>query len=222
MQLEGSPYPHAIRARLEGGRWQLQNVYHGPGTAFEVIPATFLSARTYPDPSRSASRFSQLIRSKQDREVLQAVQLIEPAVQRIEVLSTEPEGPSVHLDLGLDTLIPLGVCGEGLVRLFAVTVELISARGGVLLIDELDNGLHHSVLPGLWALLASACQRYGVQLFATTHNEELLLSALGAFAVAPGELGLFRIDRRDGRHTVAAYDAEMQEAVREHHFEVRG
>jgi len=49
-------------------------------------------------------------------------------VLRIEVLS-DASGPSIYLDVGLDALVPLAVCGEGLVRLFSIILELIASRG---------------------------------------------------------------------------------------------
>ena len=187
----------------------------------DFVRTTFLSARTYPSLLRDAEQYSFLLRIKKEGDILEAVQIIEPAIERIEVLS-EPGGPTVYVDLGLESLVPLAVCGEGFVRLFSIAVELTASRGGVLLIDEIDNGLHYSVMPKLWTLLGDLCDRHNVQLLATTHNEELIFSALEGFKDQPERLGLFRVDRKDGRHTVAGYGVDAQRAVREVHFEVRG
>jgi hypothetical protein len=185
------------------------------------VRTTLLSARAFSSLTHDAQQFSQVLRDKLDGSVLEAIRLIEPKIQRIEVLY-EADAPTIYVDTGLDALIPLAVCGEGLLRLFSIVVELLAVRGGVLLIDEIDNGLHHTVIPQLWRLLDQLCHEYQVQVFATSHNEEVLYSALEVFAKAPEKLGLIRIDRGDGQHRVAKYDAEMQEAVREHHFEIRG
>ena len=187
----------------------------------DFVRTTFLSARTYPSLVRDAEQFSHLLRIKQEQDVIDAVKIIEPAIERIEVLS-EPGGPSVYVDVGLESLVPLAVCGEGFVRLFSIAVELTASRRGVLLVDEIDNGLHYSVMPRLWDLVGKLVAKHPVQVFATSHNEELIRSALDAFADHPEDLGLFRIDKQDTRHTVAAYDAVAQDAVREAHFEVRG
>jgi hypothetical protein len=182
---------------------------------------TFLSARSLPNPVRDAQQFSSLLKTKHDKDVVDALRIIEPRVDRVEVVS-EPGSPSIYLDIGLDALVPLAVCGEGMVRLFSIIVELISSRGGVLLIDEIENGLHYTVIPHLWRTLAQAVEKHKVQVFATTHNDDVLRSALEAFAGTPGVLGLFRIDRRDDRHVMVQYDDEAMEAVREVPFEVRG
>ena len=123
------------------------------------------------------------------------------ASKRIEVLS-EPSGPSIYLDIGLDTLVPLAVCGEGMVRLFSIILELVASRNGVLLIDEIDNGLHYSVMPKLWELLGELVEKHQVQVFGTTHNDDIMRSALEAFAGQRGDARTIpdRQARRPSRH----------------------
>jgi hypothetical protein len=185
------------------------------------VRTSLLPARSYASQSRDAQQFSSILRTKNDADIVDALRIIEPRVQRIEVL-TEPSGPSIHLDIGLDTLVPLAVCGEGMVRLFSIILELVASRDGVLLIDEIDNGLHYTVMPTLWKLLGELVEKHNVQLFGTTHNDEMLRSALQAFAGTEGTLGLFRIDQRGNRHIMVGYSDEAMEAVREVPFEVRG
>jgi len=187
----------------------------------DFVRATYLSARSYPSLVRDAQQFSSLVRTKQEGDVLSAVRIIEPAVERIEVLS-DAGGPSVYVDVGLESLVPLAVTGEGFVRVFSIAVELTASRRGVLLVDEIDNGLHYSVMRELWALLRRFCQAHEVQVFATSHNDELLTSAMEVFAGEDDMLGVFRIDRRDGVHVAARYDAPMQKAILGEGFEVRG
>jgi AAA domain, putative AbiEii toxin, Type IV TA system/AAA ATPase domain len=187
----------------------------------DFVRTGLLSARAYPDSARDAQQFSSLRKKKHDKDVIDALQIIEPSVQRIEVLS-EPSGPSIYLDIGLDALVPLAVCGEGMVRQFSIILELIASRNGVLLIDEIDNGLHYTVMPTLWKFLGELAEKHKVQVFGTTHNDDIIRSALEVFAGKEGMLGLFRIDKRGDRHAMVAYDEEAMEAVRVVPFEVRG
>jgi len=187
----------------------------------DCIPTAFLPARSYSGAGRMARQFSSALKAKQDKEVLNALQIIEPNVQRIEVIA-EPSGPSTYLDIGLDALVPLAVCDEGTVRLFSVILELLASKNGVLLIDEIDNGLHYTVMPTLWRLLGELVEKHNVQVFGTTHSDEMMRSALEAFADREGILGLFRIDRRSDRHVMVAYSDEAMQGVREVPFEVRG
>jgi predicted ATPase len=187
----------------------------------DFVRATFLSARAYSSLLRDAQQYSFLVKIKQEQDVLDAMKVIEARVERIEVLS-EPGGPAVYVDLGLPSLVPLAACGEGFVRMFSIIVELTASRRGVLLVDEIDNGLHYSVMEELWKLLGVLSEKHDVQIFGTTHNEELIQSALTAYQDDLTQLGLFRIDRKGTEHSVAAYNSDTMEAVREEAFEVRG
>ena len=191
------------------------------GRRDDVVPTSLLPARSFATPTRVAQQFSSVLKRKQHNDVIDALRIIEPQVQRIEVLS-EASGPSIYLDIGLDALVPLAVCGEGMVRLFSIILELIASRHGVLLIDEIDNGLHYSVMPNLWKLLDALVEKHQVQVFGTTHNEDIIRSALEAFDGREGVLCLFRIDKRGARHVMVAYDEEAMEAVLAEGFEVRG
>ena len=186
----------------------------------DFVRTTMLSARAYSSLARDAQQFSFLLKIKEEKDVIDGLHIIEPKVQRTEVLS-EPSGPSIYLDIGLDALVPLAVCGEGVVRLFSIIVELIASRNGVLLVDEIDNGLHYSVMPELWALLGELVAKHQVQVFGTTHNDDLIRSALTVFAEREGVLGLFRIDQRGDEHVMVGYSDEAMEAVREVPFEAR-
>ena len=58
-------------------------------------------------------------------------------------------------------------------------------------------------------------EKHNVQVFGTTHNDDMMRSALEAFAGKEGMLGLFRIDKRGDRHVMVSYNDEAMEAVLE-------
>jgi len=63
-----------------------------------------------------------------------------------------------------------------------------------LLIDEIENGLHHSVMQTVWKGLAVAAREGGVQIFATTHSWECILAA--SAAIPDGDdFQVIRLDR---------------------------
>ena len=66
--------------------------------------------------------------------------------------------------------LPLGSQGEGMRRMLALALSLARAQNGVLLIDEIDTGLHYSIMGDMWLLVAETARRYNIQVFATTHS----------------------------------------------------
>ncbi|MCR9253575.1 MAG: AAA family ATPase [bacterium] len=71
-----------------------------------------------------------------------------------------------------ETSLPLHHYGEGANKLFRILVQLHAAKGGRLMIDEIDAGIHYSHFKKFWEIILLTSMEYGVQIFATTHNEE--------------------------------------------------
>jgi predicted ATPase len=59
-------------------------------------------------------------------------------------------------------------------RILTLALHLAATQGGFLLIDEIENGLHWSVLPKVWHFLVDTARLFDVQVFATTHSKDCL------------------------------------------------
>lgn len=107
---------------------------------------------------------------KRDNQIVRVLQAIDNRISRIELA---PSG-QIYLDLGQSSLLPLNLMGDGIQRLLSILSAIASNAGGIVLIDELDNGLHYSALRVLWKGILQAAHEYNVQVFATTHSAEAL------------------------------------------------
>ena len=56
----------------------------------------------------------------------------------------------IWADIGLPELIPLAALGDGLGRAARLFTGMIHVEGGVLMVDEIENGFHHSAVPKIW------------------------------------------------------------------------
>lgn len=82
--------------------------------------------------------------------------------------ASAPKGePSREAQKGLTSL---GSLGAGVWRLLELGCALVSAKDGYLLIDEIDTGLHYSVMADMWRLVVKTAARSNMQVFATTHS----------------------------------------------------
>lgn len=98
-------------------------------------------------------------------------------------------------------MIPVTQMGQGFNRLLDVYSEIVAAETKVLLIDEIENGLHHSVLETIWRGLFHAVNETDVQIFATTHSWECVLAAdKAAGKESKDGLNLIRLDRVEEKH----------------------
>lgn len=83
--------------------------------------------------------------------------------------------------------IQIGNHGDGVRRLLAFRLALAGAENGFLLIDEIDSGLHWTVMEDIWRLLVQVAERLNVQIFATTHSYDCI-RGLGTLVRAHPEL----------------------------------
>ena len=66
--------------------------------------------------------------------------------------------------------MPLGSLSDGIKRILGLTVAILSTDSGAVFIDEIDTGLHYSIMNQLWAIIVDRAREFGVQVFATTHS----------------------------------------------------
>jgi AAA domain, putative AbiEii toxin, Type IV TA system/AAA domain len=155
-------------------------------------------------------------RRDSEQEVVSALQIIAPDIEGVTVAQA-PESyrtPDVLVARkGLTSRESLGSLGEGLTRLFSLALALAETRGGVLLVDEIENGLHHSVHEKLWRFMGTVARRLDIQVFATTHSWDCVQ---GLQAAELHDSALIRLDRNGDDIVATTFDEqEVAVAVRE-------
>ena len=118
--------------------------------------------------------------------------------------------------------IPVRSLGEGALRSFAVALALAKSTNGFLLIDEAENGIHHSIQTKFWNMVLQTAQRNNVQVIATTHSWD----CVEGFAQAANELEdieglLVRIERVPVGLRAITYDESRLASVTKYDIEVR-
>jgi len=70
--------------------------------------------------------------------------------------------------------VPMSTMGDGIKRILLIALSLANAKGKVLLIDEIEMGLHHTVIEKLWKLIFKYAKLWNIQVFVTTHSQDVL------------------------------------------------
>lgn len=73
-----------------------------------------------------------------------------------------------------DQLVLLSSLGEGVNRYIAILCAIWANKDGVLLIDEIENGIHYTNYKLLWEILFRASLDANCQLFITSHSKECI------------------------------------------------
>lgn len=107
-------------------------------------------------------------------------------------------------------------------RLYAEVHRWWVFARGVVLVDEVETGLHHTVLSEAWRAISDAARRYDVQVFATTHSFEFVRAAYRAFEGSEDSpFRLHRLEQTEEGIRAVGYDEETLAAAMEAEFEVR-
>lgn len=124
--------------------------------------------------------------------------------------------------------LPIRSMGEGMSRLLQIFLHAFQARGGYLMIDEFENGLHYSIQEKVWEKLFKLAKELDIQVFATTHSQDTVRS-FGKVAVADKEIdgkliSLGRSARSSNRGQIfpIVYEEDKLQTFIEMGMEVRG
>lgn len=99
--------------------------------------------------------------------LIPALQLLDGEITGIEI------GQDSHIDfIKNNQTFPLSTFGHGSKRIFNIILGIINAKDGILLIDEIENGIHYSLLAELWSIIFTMARACDCQVFATTHSWE--------------------------------------------------
>lgn len=168
--------------------------------------------------------------------VLNALRVIEP---RIEGIAPAPVGNpfqqigafyaayimrgglKVKLANQIDT-VPIGSLGEGIWRMLALATVLARAKDSLLLVDEIDTGLHYTVMEDMWKMIYSAAKDLNIQVFATTHSFDCIHSLATICVDTPDEKDAITIQRIEtNKSRAVAFTHAQVRMVAEREIEVR-
>jgi predicted ATPase len=184
----------------------------GPFRSFNILglhthpPVGFMPTERV-DPGDLSQLWTDIVLTPDEERTIEALRLIDPMIDRIAI--SESDGAIAKVLLrGATGPVPLGTLGEGVSRILAMALYLVRSRAGFLLIDEIENGLHWSVMPKVWRFLVETALARDVQVFATTHSKDWLEGLAGLHRTHPelaAQVSVHRLEQ--GRETSVRFDA---------------
>ena len=183
-----------------------------------LIPAQFISPAT--SDVQLAKQFSEIQIKKEEKNILKVLQKVEPQLAN---LSMGAEN-ILYCDVGLKHRLPLNVIGEGVKKILTIILSIYNMSGGVILIDEIENGLHYSIQEILWEAIFEAAIAFNVQVFAATHSYENIKSFSAAYEKSgdrDDKLRLFRMESEKDKVRVIDFDHKAIDMAIKKNWEVR-
>lgn len=182
----------------------------------------FVISRGKGGGTEDSERYGRLNTKGKTDVILEILQRIEPRLKR---LFTVPIafGSDIHGDIGLEQSLPLQLMGEGTSKLLSLSLAITAVPNGIVLIDEIENGLHYSIMRDVFEAIIELANKYHVQIFATTHSNECVHAIFKSFKdLNSDDLSVIRLDRIDEEIKPVIYNRESLTTVFETGWEIRG
>ena len=162
-------------------------------------------------------RFWNAIALTDDEDrAIQALRLVFGSdLERVAVMREDEPIDKKHVERVLAKLrgqarpVPFQSLGDGALHLAGTAMALANSRNGFLLIDEAENGIHHTVQRDFWRMVLKTADENNVQVFATTHSYDCVRGFAQAATECEGiEGALVRLERKDNEMWAVEYSEE--------------
>jgi hypothetical protein len=212
---------HALR------RDPLDRIYYTLHSDDMIADLPYKLVRSYgADPVVLKDLYANAERAQHTDDVLDALKLVVPNIESLGFVG-EPRairGTAIYAQT-IDSAdhMPLSRLGEGANRMAGLALALVGSADGYLLVDEIENGFHYSVMPAVWNTLFTLARRLNVQVFATTHSWECIEAFQQAAAADddPSSGVLIRLQNNDGDVSATVFDERRLAVVTRQGIEVR-
>ena len=181
------------------------------------IPSSLISSNV-----SLTEEFDKARLNEKEGDVLKAFQIIDSSIIAVESFSI-PE-PTIYLKRQGEKRLPLSLFGDAMNRIADIILKIINNQDSILLIDEIENGIHHSTQIASWDFLYRLAEQLNVQIFATTHSLEMTEAFIKAGVNRQDSAAHFELVRHERTNKIVAInrDLETLEYGISHHKEVRG
>lgn len=182
-----------VTQQISGNQLTSNLVKHGSG--IDATATTFITTSSTINNTNTISVLGNLIKNKDTKSIIESMKEINDKILNIE-LGVLNQVPEILFDTGGDKLVGLSSMGEGVGELLTILVVSYSTKNGIILIDEIENGIHYSLMPSILKTLVSQSHRNNNQIFVTTHSSDVVNSIAKLFSsgsVSESDISFTRI-----------------------------
>jgi AAA15 family ATPase/GTPase len=197
------------------------------------LPCSYIPTQLVPS-NELANDWDSIALTDKEETVMQAIKIIEPEISDITFVNdlSSIDRKSIRRVAKIKIKnslrpVPLSSLGDGMARILQIALKAVTAKGGFLLVDEFENGLHYSIQEKVWSFLFDLSKTLDIQIFATTHSWDCIES-FAKVAIEKQDVDglLFRVGRSvrksdSGRVIATVFEKEQLFSITQSDVEVR-
>lgn len=104
--------------------------------------------------------------------------------------------------------LPLNMYGDGMKKAVLLMSAVISAKDGVLLLDEFETAIHTSAMNKVFKWILETCKKLNVQMFLTSHSKEAIDKILKCSPDVRKDMAVYTLYREKENTSVRRLSAE--------------
>jgi hypothetical protein len=207
---------HSFQPQFAGGALVLG------GAGFPALASFYSSAfMAIVGPSEAANQFSEFSKKKKATPIRKALKAVFPSIGELSV-ENSVSGTMLYCSVPWMTeKAPVALVSSGVNKLLVILLGIATQASGIVLVDELENGVYYKTYPDVWRAILHFCRKFQVQVFVSTHSAECLRAALPALRGNEDSFRLVRLERKKDKRVVRVFTGKDLEAAMKTEAEVR-
>lgn len=139
------------------------------------------------------------IKEREKDKIIKLLQMFDSNILDFKILSTNNKDNPIttyinHKKYGF---MPLFSFGDSIKKVLTLASAVISAKQGILLVDEIETAIHKNMINEVFKWFIEACREFEVQLICTTHSLEAIDGMIMGVGKETDSLSCFRIEIYD-------------------------
>ncbi|MBN2064993.1 MAG: AAA family ATPase [Sedimentisphaerales bacterium] len=183
----------------------------------EEITTSFVNHITQ---ERIFEKFQDIQKRKETGRLIELIKAIDDNIVDIRL---DDKGKLLVENRNITELVPIGLMGDGVAKALSIAIAILSDPGvNIILIDEIENGLHHKSQEIVWKAIIQWAKEYNIQFFITTHSYEMIERLTGLLGDdESGLLRAYRLERESDNFRVVDFSTAELSRIIEDRWEIR-
>lgn len=137
------------------------------------IPLVLNATNRIP-PTDIAEKLDLATRDGNEKKWLEGLECIDSSIEQVRTFTIKSNHRVYVKKEGESKYHNLSHMGDAVNKILEIIASISQNKNGILLIDEIENGIHYSHHEAFWEMLFKLCKEFEVQVFATSHSLEMI------------------------------------------------
>ncbi len=165
---------------------------------YDVIKIVYVTPSDYFREDLIEDSLSNIDNCDKER-IINVLKIIDNNILDFEVVKLFNNNKRIVINHSIYGKVPMFSFGDGIKKVFTLASAVVSAEGGILLIDEIETAIHKNKLSKIIKWVIETANEYKVQIICTTHSLEAIDSIILSMINETNLLSCFRIEIHDNQ-----------------------